>query len=140
MGICRKICQKGKGDMKTKGKITQEMKKMLQARRLQLGWSFTRMAEFFEIEVSTYRNWENGKTTYIQSDRQQRLVQSFIVGEATEAGSVQGQETLDNCLALVSRIYTLLSADQELLDGYSNALKGSLSQIMVRYVEGGTTN
>ena len=122
-------------DMRSKGALTQEIKNMLQTRRLQLGWSYTRMAEYFEIEVSTYRNWENGKTTYIQSDRQQRLVQSFIVGEATEAASVQGQDGLDNCLALVSRIYTLLSADQELLDGYSNALKGSLSQIMVRYVE-----
>ena len=127
---------KGINDMKTKGTLTEEIKNMLQSRRLQLGWSFTRMAEFFEIEVSTYRNWENGKTTYIQSDRQQRLVQSFIVGEAIEAGSGQGQEALDNCLALVSRIYTLLSADQELLNGYSRALKGSLSQIMMRYVEG----
>ena len=121
--------------MKTKGRITQEVKGILQARRLQLGWSFSRMAEYFGIEVSTYRNWENGKTTYIQSDRQQRLVQSFVLGEAVEAASVHEEDALDTCLAMVSKIYTLLSADREMLEGYSRALKGSLCQVMARYVE-----
>ncbi len=128
--------------MKPKCALTKKVKKMLQSRRLQLGWSFTRMAKYFGIEVSTYRNWENGKTTYVQSDRQQRLVRSFILGDAsqvssdsTEVASAHDQESLDNCLALVSKIYTLLSSDSELLDDYSRALKGSLGEIMARYVE-----
>ncbi len=128
--------------MKPKCALTKKVKKMLQSRRLQLGWSFTRMAKYFGIEVSTYRNWENGKTTYVQSDRQQRLVRSFILGDAsqvssdsTEVDSAHDQESLDNCLALVSKIYTLLSSDSELLDDYSRALKGSLGEIMARYVE-----
>ena len=128
--------------MKPKCALTKKVKKMLQSRRLQLGWSFTRMAKYFGIEVSTYRNWENGKTTYVQSDRQQRLVRSFILGDAsqvssdsTEVNSAHDQESLDNCLALVSKIYTLLSSDSELLDDYSRALKGSLGEIMARYVE-----
>ena len=100
------------------------------------------MAKYFGIEVSTYRNWENGKTTYVQSDKQQRLVRSFILGDAsqvssdsTEVASAHDQESLDNCLALVSKIYTLLSSDSELLDDYSRALKGSLGEIMAHYVE-----
>ena len=128
--------------MKPKCALTKKVKKMLQSRRLQLGWSFSRMAKYFGIEVSTYRNWENGKTTYVQSDRQQRLVRSFILGDAsqvssdsTEVDSAHDQESLDNCLALVSKIYTLLSSDSELLDDYSRALKGSLGEIMARYVE-----
>ncbi len=128
--------------MKPKCALTKKVKKMLQSRRLQLGWSFTRMAKYFGIEVSTYRNWENGKTTYVQSDKQQRLVRSFILGDAsqvssdsTEVDSAHDQESLDNCLALVSKIYTLLSSDSELLDDYSRALKGSLGEIMARYVE-----
>ena len=128
--------------MKSKCALTQEIKSLLQSRRLQLGWSFTRMAKYFGIEVSTYRNWENGKTTYVQSDRQQRLVQRFLLGDAfniygdgAETGSAHELEALDNCLSLVSKIYTLLSSNRELLDGYSRALKGSLTQIMVRYVE-----
>ncbi len=128
--------------MKSKCALTQEIKSLLQSRRLQLGWSFTRMAKYFGIEVSTYRNWENGKTTYVQSDRQQRLVQRFLLGDAfnfygdgAEVVSAHEVEALDNCLSLVSKIYTLLSSDRELLDGYSRALKGSLTQIMVRYVE-----
>ncbi len=128
--------------MKPKCALTQEVKNLLQARRLQLGWSFSRMAEFFGIEVSTYRNWENGKTTYIQSDRQQRLVRSFIVGETSSAIVGNGKavpahelDALDNCLSMVSKIYTLLASEQELLDDYSRALKGSLAQIMLRYVE-----
>ncbi|MBR4219833.1 MAG: helix-turn-helix transcriptional regulator [Victivallales bacterium] len=128
--------------MKPKCALTKKVKKMLQSRRLQLGWSFTRMAKYFGIEVSTYRNWENGKTTYVQSDKQQRLVRSFILGDAsqvssdsTEVASAHDQESLDNCLALVSKIYTLLSSDSELLDDYSRALKGSLGEIMARYVE-----
>ena len=128
--------------MKPKCALTKKVKKMLQSRRLQLGWSFTRMAKYFGIEVSTYRNWENGKTTYVQSDKQQRLVRSFIFGDAsqvssdsTEVASAHDQESLDNCLALVSKIYTLLSSDRELLDDYSRALKGSLGEIMARYVE-----
>ena len=128
--------------MKPKCALTKKVKKMLQSRRLQLGWSFTRMAKYFGIEVSTYRNWENGKTTYVQSDKQQRLVRSFILGDAsqvssdsTEVASAHDQESLDNCLALVSKIYTLLSSDRELLDDYSRALKGSLGEIMARYVE-----
>ena len=128
--------------MKPKCALTKKVKKMLQSRRLQLGWSFTRMAKYFGIEVSTYRNWENGKTTYVQSDKQQRLVRSFILGDAsqvssdsTEVASAHDQESLDNCLALVSKIYALLSSDSELLDDYSRALKGSLGEIMARYVE-----
>ena len=128
--------------MKPKCALTKKVKKMLQSRRLQLGWSFTRMAKYFGIEVSTYRNWENGKTAYVQSDKQQRLVRSFILGDAsqvssdsTEVDSAHDQESLDNCLALVSKIYTLLSSDSELLDDYSRALKGSLGEIMARYVE-----
>ena len=128
--------------MKSKCALTQEIKSLLVARRIKLGWSFKRMAEYFGIEVSTYRNWENGRTTYIQSDRQQRLVQSFLLGEAShvygdgaEVVSAHELESLDNCLSLVSKIYTLLSSDRELLDCYSRALKGSLTQIMVRYVE-----
>ena len=128
--------------MKPKCALTQEVKKMLQMRRLQLGWSFRRMAEYFGIEVSTYRSWENGKTTYIQSDKQQHLVHSFLLGDAfhvygddAEVASAHERDALDNCLALVSKIYTLLSSEQELLDDYSRALKGSLAQIMVRYVE-----
>ena len=128
--------------MKPKCALTKKVKKMLQSRRLQRGWSLTRMAKYFGIEVSSYRNWENGKTTYVQSDRQQRLVRSFILGDAsqvssdsTEVDSAHDQESLDNCLALVSKIYTLLSSDSELLDDYSRALKGSLGEIMARYVE-----
>ena len=128
--------------MKSKCALTQEIKSLLVARRIKLGWSFRRMAEYFGIEVSTYRNWENGRTTYIQSDKQQRLVQSFIhgdspiiYGDGAEVVSAHEPEALENCLALVSKIFTLLSADRELLDGYSHALKGSLAQIMVRYVE-----
>ncbi len=128
--------------MKPKCALTKEVKNLLQARRLQLGWSFRRMAEYFGIEVSTYRSWENGKTTYIQSDRQQRLVRSFVIGETSdaivgnsEAVSAYDQDTLDNCLSMVSKIYTLLSSEQKLLDDYNRALKGSLAQIMVRYVE-----
>ena len=128
--------------MKPKCALTKKVKKMLQSRRLQLGWSFTRMAKYFGIEVSTYRNWENGKTTYVQSDKQQRLVRRFILGDASQVSSdspevalAHDQESLDNCLALVSKIYTLLASDRELLDDYSRALKGSLGEIMARYVE-----
>ena len=133
--------------MSMHSELTQEMRESLVSRRCQLGWTHKDCASYFGVEISTYRNWENGKTRMLMSDQRWALLQDFVGGDSISVTPpntiVQITESdrndLENCLSMVSKIYALLSSDRTALANYTRSLKGALTRVVSRYLDEGAS-
>ena len=129
--------------MNNRSEITPEIRESLVSRRYQLGWTHKDCASYFGVDISTYRNWESGKTRLLMSDRRWELLLAFT-GRASSPGTPlplplsvaeSNRAELENCLSMVSKIYSLLSSDPSQLSDYAASLKRALSQTISRYLD-----
>lgn len=65
------------------GKFTDQIRKLIRDKRLELGLPYHTISQYFTINWSTFRKWENGETGRCEL-RHRPLIESFINGDLDE--------------------------------------------------------
>ena len=65
------------------GRFTDQIRKLIRDKRLELGLPYHTVAQYFSINWSTFRKWENGETRRCEL-RHRPLIESFINGDLDE--------------------------------------------------------
>ena len=69
--------------LKFDGKFTEEIRKAIRNKRLELGLPYNSVSQYFSINWSTFRKWENGETNSCEL-RHRPLIEAFINGDLDE--------------------------------------------------------
>jgi len=79
------------------GEITTEIQRKLRRKRLELGLTYTQLAEFFHIHWTTMRKWEGGRVRFCLP-RHRRQMQRFIAGECDDLFNCEERQALRKTL------------------------------------------
>ena len=89
--------------MKHRVPITEETRQSLHAKRLGLGFSYSKAAEYIGVHWSTYRKWETGETTQYTKEVERRVKQ-FLTEEKPSLATIDEHERATRLMEkLISR-------------------------------------
>ena len=69
--------------IKFDGRFTDEIRRALSTKRLELGLPYHTIAQYFTVNWSTFRKWESGATTHCEL-RHRPLIEAFLNGDLDE--------------------------------------------------------
>lgn len=136
------------------GTFTPEIRELMRSRRNALGVSLQQLAELLGVNISTLRKWESGQIDTCQVVHINHIVE-FLSGEydrRLKAASVEARnflqlwtslpEEVSGRLERALTIYRICTGHPDLqdnlMDGFDNAMGGTLQRLMTRAWPSGT--
>ncbi|MBO4344849.1 MAG: helix-turn-helix transcriptional regulator [Victivallales bacterium] len=121
--------------------LTDEFKKRIKRRRMELGATQKDVARYFSVKVPTYWYWENGVTRKCSDASAQRLrhfVDTDISLIRAELKSVDMNKNdfydLEDCLKVVSQVCNMVHGNKDVLDDYAQKVQGILTEAFAKHI------
>ena len=121
--------------------LTEDFKKRIKARRMELGATQKEVARYFHVTVGTYWYWENGCTQRCNTVSHSRLLH-FVESDMSlirqeMSGKVMNKndyETLDGCLRVVAQVCDMVHENDEIFNEYSRNVHKILMDAVKRHL------
>ena len=113
--------------------LTDDFKKRMRERRLELGATLREVAKYLDVEIATYWYWENGETrkcSNVWHDRLTHFVETDIeqLRQEIQCGKMNNNEVymLDGCLHVVTQVCNMVCENQDVINEYAKNVEGIL--------------
>ncbi len=121
--------------------LTDEFKKRIKHRRMELGATQKDVAMYFNVKIPTYWYWENGTTRKCSDLSAQRLhhfVEADISLIRAEMNNVIMNKNdfydLEDCLKVVSQVCNMVNGNKDLLEDYAQKVQGILTEAFAEHI------
>ncbi len=127
------------------GELTPEVRSRLHCKRMELGLTYSQLAEFFEVHWTTMRKWESGHVIRCQPSHR-LMMQRFIAGECdhlfTMPKHLQTRRTLaerqaehqsQSCVRRLSSCCRMLRTRPELVARLMDEVSAAVDETLRRY-------
>ncbi len=127
------------------GKLTPDVRSRLHHKRLELGLTYTQLAEFFEVHWTTMRKWEGGHVMYCQPSHR-LMMQRFIAGECDHLFSLpkhlqtrrtlaerQAEHQSQTCVRRLSSCCRMLRTRPELVARLMDEVSAAVNETVRKY-------
>lgn len=127
------------------GEMTPEICTRLHRKRMELGLTYTQLAEFFEVHWTTMRKWEGGRVTRCHASHR-LMMQRFIDGECDHLFSLpehlQTRRTLaerqaehqgQDCVRRLASCCRMLRTRPELVTRLMDEVSAAVDETLRRY-------
>ena len=121
--------------------LTDDFKKRMRERRLELGATLREVAKYLGVESATYWYWENGETrkcANVWHSRLKHFVEADIeqLRQEIQCGKMNNNEfyMLDGCLQVVTQVCNMVCENQDVINEYAKNVEGILVDAFTKHL------